>query len=348
VKLSGEEEEFMTGKERFKAIVKHAAGHCGFWHGDPNPASTEKLYAYFQVKDDFELGVKLGASCRWVMPEKFNVWKNPDHPMLDVLGGKKRTSLSEPGVFAEAEDLDVVEKFHWPDIKYMDFSETLKEIDRTVAAGQAVLSGTWSCFFHNVCDFFGMENYFIKMHTDAEIVDAVTRHVVDFYLEANEILFRQAGDKIDAFFFGNDFGCQRDLLISPEHFDRFIMPYFKEFTDQAHRHGYNVVLHSCGSIDRVIPRLIDAGVEVLHPIQAMAKDMDAASLAKKYNGKIVFMGGVDTQRLLPFGTGEDIRKEVRRLKGLFGPNFIVSPSHESILPDVPPENIAVLAEAAAE
>jgi uroporphyrinogen decarboxylase len=104
-----------------------------------------------------------------------------------------------------------------------------------------------------------------------------------------------------------------------------------------------VVLHSCGSIDRVIPRLIDAGVEVLHPIQAMAKDMDAESLAQKYKGKIVFMGGVDTQRLLPFGSEDDIRKEVRRLKGLFGPNFIVSPSHESILPDVPPENIAVLA-----
>jgi uroporphyrinogen decarboxylase len=80
----------------------------------------------------------------------------------------------------------------------------------------------------------------------------------------------------------------------------------------------------------------------------MAKNMDAESLAKKYNDKIVFMGGVDTQRLLPFGSGDDIRKEVRRLKGLFGPNFIVSPSHESILPDVPPENIAVLAEAAAE
>jgi uroporphyrinogen decarboxylase len=126
------------------------------------------------------------------------------------------------------------------------------------------------------------------------------------------------------------------------------MPYFREFTDQAHRHGYNVVLHSCGSIDRVIPRLIDSGVEILHPIQAMAKNMDAASLAKKYNGKIVFLGGVDTQRLLPFGTPQEVRDEVRRLKDLFGPNFIVSPSHESILPNVSPENIVAMAEAAAE
>jgi uroporphyrinogen decarboxylase len=108
------------------------------------------------------------------------------------------------------------------------------------------------------------------------------------------------------------------------------------------------VLHSCGSIDRVIPRLIDAGVEVLHPIQAMAKNMDAKSLARRYGGKIVFLGGVDTQRILPFGTPEEVRGEVRRLKDLFGPNFIVSPSHESILPNVAPENILAMAEASAE
>jgi uroporphyrinogen decarboxylase len=188
----------------------------------------------------------------------------------------------------------------------------------------------------------------MKMHTDPAVVDAVTRHIVDFYLEINEKLFNLAGNKIDAFFFGNDFGSQLDLLISPEHFDRFVMPYFLEFTEHAHRHGYKVVLHSCGAIDRVISRLIDAGVEVLHPIQAMTKNMDAESLARKYKGKVVFMGGVDTQHLLPFGTPDEVRSEVRRLKYLFGPNFIVSPSHESILPNVAPENIAAMAEAATE
>jgi uroporphyrinogen decarboxylase len=338
----------MTGKERFDAIVEKKSDHCGFWHGDPNPASIEKVNAYFKVKNDFELGFKLGAHCRWVMPEKYNMWTRTDIPMFDVLAGKKRTSLSEDGVFAETEDVAEVEAFQWPDPKYVDFTETLKEIDKTIEAGQAVLSGSWSCFFHNICDFFGMENYFVKMHTDPAVVEAVTRHVVDFYLEINERLFSLAGNKIDAFFFGNDFGSQQDLLISPEHFDCFIMRYFREFTVQAHRCGYRAVLHSCGSIDRVIPRLIDAGVEVLHPIQAMAKNMEAESLAKKYNGKIVFMGGVDTQRILPFGSADDVRKEVGRLKGLFGPNFIVSPSHESILPNVPPENIAAMAEAAAE
>lgn len=339
----------MTKREHLQSILNHTSDHCGFWHGCPNPASTDNLFRVFDVKDDFELGLKLGSTCRWVMPDAFGMYRHPEgKPTFDVLGGKKRVTLSQDGVFAECEDPDEVHAFDWPDLKYVDFTDTIAEIDRTIAAGQAVLSGSWSCFFHNVCDFFGMENYFVKMYTDPDVVDAVTEHVVDFYLRANEKLFEQAGDKIDMFFFGNDFGSQLDTLISPEMFDRFVMPAFVKFTDQAHRHGMKVLLHSCGSIYRVIPKLIDAGVDALHPIQAQAANMDARTLAREFNGKVVFVGGVDTQQLLPHATPQQIKEEVYRLRDLFGPNYVVSPSHESILPDVPWENLQAMAEAAAE
>jgi uroporphyrinogen decarboxylase len=137
------------------------------------------------------------------------------------------------------------------------------------------------------------------------------------------------------------------LLVSPETFDRFLLPYIKKQLDQAHSYGYFTTLHSCGSIYRVIPRLIDAGVDVLHPIQAMAKNMDAENL-KQYKEALSFMGGVDTQRILPFSTADEVREEVKRLKKVFGLNFIVSPSHETLLPNVPPENAAAMAEAAKE
>jgi uroporphyrinogen decarboxylase len=338
----------MTDREHFKEIIAHKASHSGYWHGHPNEVCADKIFSYFGVKDDFELGSKLGSIAHWVLPEEHNMWTNPDYPMFDFTGGNGRNALDAPGVFAETENVADVEKFHWPEMKYVDFSETVREIERAHQAGKAVLSGTWCVFFQNACMFFGIANYFIKMYTDPDVVEAVTRHMIDFYLEANEKLYSLAGDKIDAFFFGNDFGTQQDLFVSPELFDRFVMPYFREFTSQAHRHGYPVVLHSCGAIERVIPRLIDAGVEILHPIQAKARNMDAVTLSKKYNGKIIFMGGVDTQDLLPFGKPEAVKAEVRRLRDLFGPNFIVSPSHESILPDVPPENIAALSEAAHE
>ena len=335
----------MTGKEHLNAILEHRSEQPGFWHGCPNPASTDYLFGAFGVADDFELGVKLGSTVCWVMPEAHGMWQG-ETPMFDVLGGKERASLNQDGVFAQCEDPAEVANFPWPSVENCDFTGTIAACDRAAAAGQAVLSGSWSCFFHNVCDFFGMENYFVKMHTDPDVVDAVTERVVAFYLEANERLYREAGDKIDMFFFGNDFGSQLDLLVSPESFDRFIMPYFRQFTNQAHRHGKRVLLHSCGSIARVIPRLIEAGVDALHPIQAKARGMDAASLSSQYNGQIVFVGGVDTQDLLPNATPQQVYDEVMRLRGLFGPNYIVSPSHESILPGVSAENIAAMARAA--
>lgn len=336
----------ITKKEQFRAIIKRQATHCGFWQGNPHPSSMAALQAFFEVKDEFELGNKLGSICRWIMPEEHQVWANPNRTMFDEFDGRERASLSEAGVFADVEDINEIEKFHWPKLEELDFTATFTEIDRTVASGQAVLSGMWSCFFHKVCNFFGMEEYFIKMHTEPIIVEAVTRHVVDFYLAANKKLFEQAGNRIDAFFLGNDLGTQLDLLVSPACIDRFVLPYLRELINQAHHYGYPVIFHSCGAIDRIIPRLIEAGVDVLNPIQAGAKDMDAVSLAKKYKNKIVFMGGVDTQHILPFETVARVREEVRRLKDILGPNYIISPSHDSLLPNVSPKNVEAMATAA--
>jgi uroporphyrinogen decarboxylase len=342
----------MTGRERFRAIVKKESAACGFWQGIPHQESEEKLFPYFGVKDNFELGLKLGSVCRFVSPEACGMWTRKDYPQFDPFnvkeyGPRGLTSLGQEGVFAGCYDPAEIHGYHWPTPGDCDFTRTLGEIDKTLAAGQAVLSGTWGSIFSNTWNFFGMENCLIRMSEAPETVLAVTRHLADFYLEANEKLFALAGDRIDALFIGNDFGSQRDLLISPEYFERFFMPFIQEFIDQAHRYGYFLVLHSCGSIYRIIPRLIEAGVDVLHPVQAMAARMDAESLAP-YRDQVVFMGGVDTQRLLPFASPAEVRREVRRLKNIFGPHYILSPSHEAVLPNVPPENIAAMAEAAGE
>jgi uroporphyrinogen decarboxylase len=197
-------------------------------------------------------------------------------------------------------------------------------------------------------DLFGMESYLVNMYENPTLVEAVTDRVCQFYYEANERFFAAAGDLVDGFFFGNDFGTQRDLICGPQQFDRFVMPWFRRFTEQGHRHGYQVILHSCGSIYRVIDRLIDAGVDCLHPLQALAHKMDAETLAHEFKGKIAFLGGIDTQQLLVHGSPAQIADEVRRVKALLGPNLIVSPSHEALLPNVPPENVWAMSQAARE
>jgi len=161
-----------------------------------------------------------------------------------------------------------------------------------------------------------------------------------------KVFHGQPGPLAGGYFFGNDFGTQCDLLISPRHFEEFILPWFRKFTDQARAHGWQVILHSCGSIGRVIPHLIAAGVNCLHPLQARAAGMEAERLARDFQGKVAFLGGIDTQQLLVQGSPAEVRAEVRRLKDVFGPWWIVSPSHEALLPNVPPENVAAMAEAA--
>ena len=156
------------------------------------------------------------------------------------------------------------------------------------------------------------------------------------------------GDLGDVFVFFNDFGSQLDLMISPEMFRKFVLPGLKRLVDVAHKHNKFAMLHSCGAISKILPDIIDMGVDALHPLQARAVGMDAETLARHYKGRITFVGAVDTQELLVRGTATQVKDEVRRIRDLLAPDYIVSPSHEALLPNVPLENVIAMSEAARE
>ncbi len=324
----------MTSRERIRGIIAgEPVDRCGFWLGQPTRESWSAIHAYFATRDEEELRQKLGDDFRWIA----GGW--PDFKI-------RKQSHGQAGPFAETEDPAEVNDYPWPKAEEMDFAPV---IDRLRHAGEVYRAGgMWTCFYHNIMDLFGIEAYLMKMFLNPDVVHAVTNRVCEFYYEANERLFREAGDLIDGFFFGNDFGTQLDLICGPDQFDEFIMPWFRTFTEQGHRHGYQVVLHSCGAIHKVIDRLIDAGVDCLHPLQAKAANMDAERLARDFGGRIAFLGGIDTQHLLVHGSPDEVSADVRRLKGLLGPRLIISPSHEAVLPNVPPANIAAMAEAVRE
>jgi len=337
----------ISRRELIRAIIdRRPAPRCGFWLGNPHPDTWPILHRYFGTKTEEELRRKLGDDLRWLSPQLMDsTYRPPDGRKLFGWTAAKQ-SHGQAGPFADCVDPRAVEAFDWPRFEHLDFSESLARLGEAGDTYRA--SGFWCAFYHDVMDLFGMEHYMLKMYTHPEVVEAVTGRVCRFYLEANERFFAAAGRLVDGFFFGNDFGTQLDLMLSPGLFDRFVMPWFRRFTEQGHRHGYHVLLHSCGSIHRVIGRLIDAGVNCLHPLQARARNMDAETLARNFKGKIAFMGGIDTQRILNQGTPQEVKAEVRRVKAILGPDLIVSPSHEAVLPDVPPRNVAAMAEAAAE
>ena len=328
----------------FKNIMEHKSDRCGFWHGNPHPESAAGLYKYFGVSSDFELGLKLGDTFTWI-PDGRGAYRHPggDHA-FELYKNKNIAHLSS----LTDDDIESVGQLNWPDVRYYDFSGFESAKNTAKKNGVPILTGAWAPFYHVVADMFGMENYFVKMHTDPALVIAVTERVVDFYMGMNKKLFDEYAPEVEACFFGNDFGTQLDLMISPEMFVKFVMPYQRKIAAQAKSYGLYALLHSCGSVVKAIPEIIEAKIDGLHPIQALAVGMDAENLAEKFGGKIVFVGGVDTQILLREGTAAQIKLEVRRLKKIFGNNFIVSPSHEAVLPDVPPENLAAASEAALE
>jgi uroporphyrinogen decarboxylase len=108
-----------------------------------------------------------------------------------------------------------------------------------------------------------------------------------------------------------------------------------------------IMLHSCGSVRRFIPDLIEAGIQILDPVQPKAANMDALELKREFGDRLTFHGGIDIQQVLPFGSKEEVAEEVLRCIQAFGPGggYILSPSH-NIQADTPPENIAAMCEAA--
>lgn len=336
----------MNGRARVRCIISgQPADRCGLWLGDPREETWRLLHAYFGTREEEEVRRALGDDFRWICPQWFpDLYRDPNKSGIFELGPGGGALGRGDAPLAGCEDVGEIDDYPWPDPNELHFDSCLKALREAGDVYRA--SGFWTPFFHDMIDLLGMEEYLVKMHTHPELIHAITDRVCGFYLKANERFFAAAGEEVDGSFVGNDFGTQLDLICGPSQFDEFIMPWLRRFVEQAHAHGHHALIHSCGAIHKVIDRLIDAGVDCLHPLQALADGMDAETLARDFKGRIAFMGGVDTQDLLINGTPDDVKAEVRRLTRLLGPCFVVSSSHEAVLPNVPPENLEAMAIAA--
>lgn len=165
----------------------------------------------------------------------------------------------------------------------------------------------------------------------------------------NMALLQQAlGDQIDAIIIsGTDFGTQRGPFTSPKLFRDLWKPFYKRMNDWVHANTtWKTFYHSCGSVAALLDDFVEMGVDILNPVQCSAVGMDAATLKAKYGGKLVFWGGgVDTQRTLPFGTPEEVRREVRERVDIFGKGggFVFNTIH-NIQAQTPVENLIAMYE----
>lgn len=191
----------------------------------------------------------------------------------------------------------------------------------------------------------GFANWLVQLKLNREFCEALLDRALDIQLAMADATLQAVGDAADILYLADDYGTQTGPLISPDLFRQVFKPRMAHLIRfLRERSSARIAFHSCGSVYAFIPDFIDVGVQILNPVQVSAAEMDTARLRREFGRHLVFWGGVDSQRVLPQGTPNDVRAEVARRVQDLGPGYIPMSVH-NIQAEVPPENILAMFEA---
>lgn len=193
----------------------------------------------------------------------------------------------------------------------------------------------------------GFEQWMMDLAMNRPFVEALLERTTQIQVEVNDMLLREAGDLVDIVYTSDDLGGQDGPLFSPAYFDEIFRPHFQRIWGHIRDHTpAKLMHHCCGSVYPFIGPFIDLGVEALNPVQVSAADMAPAKLKAEFGQHLSFWGGIDTRTVMPQGTVEAVRDEVRRRILEMGPGggYILAAVH-NLQPEVPPANIVAMFQA---
>ena len=198
--------------------------------------------------------------------------------------------------------------------------------------------------------FYGLgtgdfENWMITLASEPDYVSALYEKLVDAWLDNLRRFVDAVGDRVQILQVNDDFGTQHSLFLSVQMYRNQIMPYYKRGLDWVHENtDMKVLLHSDGAIFPLIPSLIETGFDILNPVQTSANGMDALQLNGQFGNQLSFWGGsLDCQKTLPYGTPEEVVREVQEHLRVFAPGggYVFASVH-NIQANVPPENVIAM------
>lgn len=197
----------------------------------------------------------------------------------------------------------------------------------------------------------GLENFLMDIYTDEENVEALVEQLMIRHLSTLEKVCEAVGDVVDILRFGDDLGMNSGLFMAPEKYRKLFKPHHTRLNEYVHAHSsMKTLLHSCGSLYPIIPDLIDAGYDILNPVQTSAYQMDPVVLKREFGKDITFWGGgCNTRTVLNQYAPAEVYDYCRRMIEIFHKDggFVFNQEH-NILPDVPPENILAMYRAVAD
>jgi len=247
-----------------------------------------------------------------------------------------------------ARDLD---GFDWPDPddpgRYRGLRARAKFLHDTT--DHAVVLNLWVGLVHLAEFVRGFAQWLEDLLANPAFAEALMDRIADFWVRGTERALAEAGEFIDVVAIVEDLGTQQGPILHPEVYRRMIKPHHRRMLGAVKKYGKRLFLHSCGAVGAFIPDFIEMGVDALNPVQVSARGMDTKKLKREYGRDLSFWGAIDTGKVLPYGTPADVRAEVkRRIDELAGNGGYILAAVHNIQPEVPPQNVAAMYEAALE
>jgi uroporphyrinogen decarboxylase len=343
------QKESMTPLERWQAVLARQKPDripMDYWG---TPETTRLLIKHLKCYNRWQMYRKLHIDILYrVEPD----YRGPSIPRnYDVFGCRYRTVRYGPGMYKEnishplaryRSVKEIEANYTWPNPDWWDYSNLGKKLKGKEKF--PITAGSYEPFLIYK-KLRGEEQAFVDLIKNPEIVRHCLQRLFQLGYQEFTRSFDRLQEKIFCSFVSEDMGGQQDLMISVDCIREFLLPHMKKLIELTHQAGAYVFHHSDGSVRRIIPTMIASGIDILNPIQWRCANMDRRRLKKDFGHQVIFHGGVDNQRTLPFGTVQDVRQEVienLRILGDAG-GFILAPCH-NIQPITPVANILAMYE----
>lgn len=312
-----------------------------------------------------------------LVPEDFNTEPNPDGSIPMFAKGDRDTSPSA-WMPKDGHYFDATERQKPLDWKNLDIKDNIEEYlpisnedlnyfgeqaSKLHSTGKAILANFGGTSFGDIAlipgldmgdprGVRGIKEWYMCHVRRPDYIKQIFDYQLEIALENLVKIYSKVGDKITATFItGTDFGTQLKPIMSVPSFRKLYKPYHAKVNEWIHENtSWKTFIHSCGSVESFIPDFIDSGFDILNPVQTSATNMDPQELKDKYGEKVTFWGGgVDTQSTLPFGTTDQVSKQVKERVRIFGKNggFVFNTIH-NVQPKIPIENVVAMYKALSE
>jgi uroporphyrinogen decarboxylase len=339
----------MTPKERWLAVLNRETPDripMDYWGTEE---ATQKVMAYLGADnywgfcERLHIDAVISVSPTYVGPSLRDGYDyyGRGYQKVDYGSGVYEEVVDHPlARYSTIEEMEA--NYTWPTPDWFDF---MVIPDQLTGMEQYPVRGGGSEPFYEYTQLRGIEQAYLDMLENPKLLHYCLEKLVDFNYEYTRRIFEQIPGQVTITYISEDLGSQENLLFSPELIREFFIPGMRRMVALAHEAGVYVFTHSDGAIRKIIPDLIEIGVDILNPIQWRCTDMEREGLKRDFGDSLIFHGGVDNQYTLPFGTVSEVRDEIKFNLEILGRGggYILAPCH-NIQSVSPPENIVALYE----